>query len=91
MPCLTRPHSIFPKSSISPLFICLVKIGILSTLSEVLTIVGTLSKAAKSVLSLYHGATSEETGVFTFTPVKPSTPAQNIFSESNPQFFLKNG
>lgn len=91
IPYLIIPTSIFPNNSISPPFSNLVYIGILRTYWLDLTIVGTLSKASKSVLSLYQGAFSYGIGSLIFIPDKPSTPAQNIQSESNPQLFLKNG
>lgn len=91
IPYLITPISIFPKISISPPFICLVYIGILKIYVLGLIIVGTLSSASNKVLSLYQEAFSKVALSFILTPDKPSIPAQNIFSESNPQLFQRNG
>lgn len=65
--------------------------GIRRILTELHSIVGTLSKASNNVLSLYQSAFSIFMGFLILKPDSPSTPVQNIFSESKPHYFLKNG
>ena len=91
IPCLIIPHSTLPNNSTSFPSIYLVSIGILRIFIELLSMVGTLSKASNKVLSLYQAALSSIIGFLILNPERPSTPVQNIFSESNPHYFLRKG